>query len=207
MLCAVFFVVLTCGCGKDQNPKSATDHKIVFSEQRVNNRFDNSELKKQVFDMNKDGVVDLWKYYAYKTSTDSEDTELVIIRKELDLNFDGRVDRIMYYNHKENLIREDIDTNFNGRIDRIHHYDNMNLVRTEFYRAKCNKMEIDGTHNPTVNPDMLRFYRQGVMTREELDEKCDGNHESVIIYNPNGEIAQIGKDANNDGIVETWIRY
>lgn len=197
------------GCsGSDKSSEAATAEKVVLAEIQENMRFDNTELKRQVFDMNNDGQIDLWKYYTHFRKSDTEgEGELIIARKELDVNFDGRVDRIMYYNQKEELVSEEIDTDFNGSIDRIHYYDNALVVKTEFYQKKCNRIKIDGENNPEVFPNLLRFYRQGVLTREELDEKCDGIHESVTIFNADGGIAQIGLDQDGDGVVENWTRY
>ncbi len=182
--------------------------KLNYIEQAQNPRFDNTNVKKQVFDMNRDGNVDLWKFYAYKKMSDTEgDGDLLIIRKEVDLNFDGRVDRIMYYNQKENLTHEEIDTNFDGVIDRIHYYDNGMIIRTEFYQKEKNRVMIDGENNPEVNPDFVRYFRQGVLTREETDEGCDGYRELITLFNAEGNIAQVGYDDNDDGVIERWVRY
>ena len=61
--------------------------------------------------MNRDGKVDMWKFYTIKQGLEQDaPPEYVLIRKELDLNFDGRVDRIMYYDAKETLALEEIDS-------------------------------------------------------------------------------------------------
>ena len=204
---AVFLSVLS-GCSEsERTTETAADH-VVFREVQEHRRFDNTDLKRQVFDMNNDGQVDLWKFYSYFRKSDSEgEGDLLIVRKELDVNFDGRIDRIMYYNQKEELVREEIDTDFNGSIDRIHYYDNSLVVKTEFFQRKCNQIMIDGENNPEVYPNLLRFFRQGVLTREEIDEKCDSVHEAVTIFNAEGGVAQIGLDENNDGVIENWPRY
>ena len=93
------------GCSGSDKSSSTAAGRMVFKEQKENLRFDNTGMKRQVFDMNSDGQVDLWKFYTYKKTSDEEgEGELIIVRKELDLNFDGIVDRIMYYNQKENLM-------------------------------------------------------------------------------------------------------
>ena len=184
------------------------DGNIQFKEKKVNARFDNTGLIRQVFDMNHDGVVDLWKFYEVKKASDDEtDGQRLLIRKELDMNFDETVDRIMYYNQKENLIREEIDANFNGSIDRIQYYDNGLIVKTEIYSADCNSVAIDGKDNPQVRPNLVRHYRKGLLTREERDDACDGVRETITIFNDKGEVSQIGYDHDGNGIVEQWIRY
>lgn len=210
LICMAIVLFAIPGCNKKApQERNANDElRMTYNEPTPNLRFDNTNMRRQVYDMNNDGTVDLWKYYSFKKTSDTEgDGEIVIARKELDLNFDGRIDRLMFYNQKENLIKEEIDTNFDGIIDRIHHYDNNLIVKTEFFQASCNQVEIDGQNNPEVHPNLIRFYRQGVLTREEIDVACDGTRENVIIFNANGEIAQTGQDNNGDGIIEIWTRY
>ncbi|MBQ9816195.1 MAG: hypothetical protein IJM59_01830 [Proteobacteria bacterium] len=197
-----------CSNSDKSSETAANNRRLVYEEKNANQRFDNTDMVRQVFDMNHDGQIDLWKYYSYKKTIDVEGKgELIISRKELDLNFDGRIDRIMFYNQKENLIKEEIDTNFDGNIDRIHYYDNGLIVKTEFYELKCNSIQIDGESNPETNPNLIRFYRQGVLTREENDAACDGKHETVTLFNAEGEIVQVGLDEDGDGVIENWIRY
>ena len=192
------------GCGSSGTQGA---QKLNFVEQNENLRFDNTDVKRQVFDVNHDGQVDLWKFYAYKKLDDVEGPgDLLLIRKELDLNFDGRIDRIMYYNQKEELVSEEIDTNFDGTIDRIHHYDKAILVSTEFFQSEGNRVAIDGVNNPTVYPNMVRFFRNGKMTREEPDAEGDGLRERYVLFDVEGKISQIGHDDDGDGVVEYWER-
>ena len=196
------------GCSGSDKSSSTAANRMVFKEQKENLRFDNTGMKRQVFDMNSDGQVDLWKFYAYKKASDEEgEGELIIVRKELDLNFDGVVDRIMYYNQKENLMREEIDTNFDGIVDRIHYYDNGLVIKTEFYQEDCNRFAIDEINTAEVHPNLVRVFRQGVLTREEVDVSCDGKREVVTVFNAEGDIVQIGMDENSDGIIEKWLRF
>ena len=194
------------GCASSKKDASDMNH-LTFIEAYENPRFDNTDLRRQVYDMNGDVKVDLWKYYMLKPmAKDETKMEYILVRKELDLNFDGRVDRIMYYNLKENLIREEIDTDFNGTIDRVHYYDDSMVIKTEFYQLTCNSVNIDAIGDPS-NPDLVRHYRKGVLTREETDGQCDGVVEYVTIFNAEGKIAQIGEDNNQDGVIDKWIRY
>lgn len=203
LLISVMLSVTACASSKK-------DAKMMsYKEARENLRFDNADTKKQVFDINGDAQVDMWKFYRYHKTADTEGIgELMIIRKELDVNFDGRVDRIMYYNAKEELTREEIDSNFDNHIDRIYHYDSGLLIKTEFYRKLCNAMLIDEPMpGGTRYPDLIRYYRKGIMTREEIDEKCTGHSTNVTIFNAEGTVTQTGEDLNGDGIIDIWTRY
>lgn len=182
--------------------------KINFAELQENLRFDNTDVKRQIFDMNRDGRVDLLKFYAAKqTYSDDAAAKYALIRKELDLNFDGRIDRIMYYDAKEALIREEIDADFDGKVDRISYYSDGLIVKTEIYSDQCLQIVIDGQDTPEVHPMTTRHYRKGIFTREEHDALCRGKLDSVFIYNEKGELSQTGLDRNGDGIIEEWIRY
>ena len=192
------------GCAASQKDAE----KINFTEVKENLRFDNTDIKRQVFDMNRDGKVDMWKFYTIQQGLEQDaPPEYVLIRKELDLNFDGRVDRIMYYDAKETLALEEIDTDFDGRIDRVSFYDNGLIIKTEIYSAQCRQIVIDAPSNEQVFPISTRHYRKGIFTREETDTKCRGKLETVTIFNDKGEVSQVGYDHTGDGIIDEWIRY
>lgn len=186
---------------------SKAPEKIIFKEARENKRFDNTHYKRQVYDMNHDGNVDMWKYYLIKQKFDDATPEYTLIRKELDLNFDSRIDRIMYYDAKETLSYEEIDTDFDGYVDRISYYDNALIVKTELYSKQCGLIEIDAPTDEKVFPISTRHYRKGVFTREETDTKCKGKLETVTIFNEKGEVSQVGHDYTGDGIIDEWIKY
>ena len=62
-------------------------------------------------DMNKDGKPDAYQFI--KTVDDTSH----IVRKEVDVNFDGKVDLIRVMDDKGNLVEERLDSDFDGRID------------------------------------------------------------------------------------------
>jgi antitoxin component YwqK of YwqJK toxin-antitoxin module len=180
----------------------------TYEEKYVNTRFDNSNIAhRQLLDMNRDLVVDLWKFYEKKQSSDEEQGELVLIRKEVDGNFDGRIDSILYYNEHEALIREELDTNFDGEVDVVRYYSNSQLAKVENYSASQANYKIDEAGDVTAVPSSTRFYRKGVLTREEVDDDLDGKLNVVIVFDANGKIVQKGFDHNGDGQINAWERY
>ncbi|MBQ1925169.1 MAG: hypothetical protein II767_08700 [Proteobacteria bacterium] len=204
-LCTLGLMMSACS-NSQKETETAADGHVVYTDVESCSRFDNSEMRVQVFDMDRDGHVDLWKFYSNKQAADEDTGEYVISRKELDLNSDKRVDRIMFYNQKENLIREEVDSNFDGDIDWAHIYDNGILIRTEFYSIDCNRKALD-SDTSSLKPNLVRVFRKGVLTREDLDPHCDGIIDRVTIFNVDGDIAQIGVDDNNDGVIDEWVRY
>ena len=81
---------------------------------------DPSPIRLHTRDTNRDGRPDVWQYY---------DTEGVLLRVDVDTNFDGRSDvQESYWNG--HLIRRESDRNFDDRIDRIDDFDAMTGART-----------------------------------------------------------------------------
>lgn len=180
----------------------------AYRDVRTSTRTDDGHLIRQVYDMNGDGRIDLWKFYASMQKTDQEGApERVLVRKEVDINFDGTIDRIMYYSQNEDLVSEEIDTNFDGIIDRIQYYTNGFVVKTEVYTADCNRVRVDSEERPEVNPNLTRHFRKGVLTRESFDSKCSGKEEMLTIFNEKGEVSQIGYDRDADGVIDQWVKY
>ena len=56
------------GCAASQKDAE----KINFTEVKENLRFDNTDIKRQVFDMNRDGKVDMWKFYTIKQGLEQD---------------------------------------------------------------------------------------------------------------------------------------
>lgn len=192
------------GCGGTARDVTQGAYRDVRTNQRTNG----DHLIRQVYDMNGDGRIDLWKFYDSLQKTDQEGApERVLVRKEVDINFDGTIDRIMYYSQNEDLLSEEIDTNFDGIIDRIQYYTNGFVVKTEVYTASCNRVRIDGEERPEVTPNLTRHFRKGVLTRELFDSKCSGKEEMLTIFNEKGEVSQIGYDRDSDGVIDQWVKY
>lgn len=208
-LILLMMAIQLAGCASASNARDEDNRRVgTYEEKYVNTRFDNSNIAhRQLLDMNRDLVVDLWKFYEKKQSSDEEQGELVLIRKEVDGNFDGRIDSILYYNEHEALIREELDTNFDGEVDVVRYYSNSQLAKVENYSASQANYKIDEAGDVTPVPSSTRFYRKGVLTREEVDDDLDGKLNVVIVFDANGKIVQKGFDHNGDGQINAWERY
>lgn len=209
----IFFLLLAillfmAACASSGTSSQQSRRVGTYEEKFVNARFDNSEIAhKQLLDMNRDLVVDLWKFYVNKKSSDEEKGELILVRKEVDGNFDGRVDSILYYNDHEELIREEMDTDFDGYVDAIRYYANAQLAKVENYDSEKTRFQIDGEPRSSLVPASTRYYRKGVLTREELDDDLDGRLNTVIVFDATGKIVQKGFDQTGDGQIDAWERY
>lgn len=151
------------------------------------------------FDLNKDKRADLWKIYKHKTTNGKRNLELV--RVEIDLNGDGKIDVRRFYKDN-NKIREEFDLDFDGRFDVIHFYDdNGNLFKKAYFMRSRNPQR----------PDLIKYYevvgtkkdKKVVLVRKERDDNLDGRID-YWEYWENGVLERIGRDTDYDGNVDVW---
>src|SRR6185437_9819006 len=88
--------------------------------------FDPSCCTKREFDLNKDGKPDAYQFVKVV------DGEPVIIRKENDVNFDGKIDLVRIMNEKGELSEERLDNDFDGKIDLVVFFEKGIIVRKEY---------------------------------------------------------------------------
>jgi len=82
------------------------------------------------FDLNGDKKADVWTYTITVKGEDGKDVERVS-RKELDINWDGKVDISRNYDEREQISREALDLDFDGKVDQVNYYEKGKLVRKE----------------------------------------------------------------------------
>jgi len=160
--------------------------------QRDASRFDDSDKEIQKFDLNGDKVPDVWKVFA-KAAGGGADPKLVLVRKEVDVNFDGRVDVWQYFDDKGRIGKDEMDLNFDSRIDVVTYYEKGKVVRREV------NAEFDGP------PDLFKYYEEGALVRIERDADNDGRIDTWEFYE-GGALARVGQDRDGDGQADTWTR-
>jgi len=211
LLCVLLLVIFVfAGCASTKSAEREDEGRRfgTYEEKYVNTRFDEEDTAhKQVYDMNRDKIVDLWKFYAAKKAADEDEAKLVLLRKEVDANFDGRVDMILYYNDKEELIREEIDVDFDGFVEFVRYYSGSVISKIEYFTTERSRYVIDQFGNNPGLPNVTKLYRSGVMTREEIDANLDTHLERVTVYDAKGHVLQVGEDTTHDGQIDTWTRY
>lgn len=131
-------------------------------------------------DTNKDGKPDSWYYEK------TVEGQIVIVKKEIDQNFDGRIDIERFYDDEGQLTRDTVDMDFDGKIDVSGFYEGGKLVRKEKDKGH------DGT------PDLFRHYKDGVLLRLEADTDDDGVIDYWEYYK-NGALTRSGSDEDGDG--------
>jgi len=145
------------------------------------------------FDLNHDGKPDVWTYTIVAKGPDGKDYDK-LVRKELDVNSDGKVDITKLYDEKEQVAQESYDLDFDGKVDQINHYEKGLIVRKERF--------LDGTQG---KPQLWIYYEKGKITRKERDTNGDGKVD-YWEYWENDQVDRIGEDLDGDGTVDRWTK-
>ena len=143
-------------------------------------------FRKVTLDINSDFKPDVFNYYRIGEG----DEEKLLVRKEIDLNFDGTVDVSQIWKDGE-MTQEQIDADFDGRVDWIDFYDQGERIRAEWDTS------FDG------RPDLIRYYEAGKLARVEMDTTGDRQIDYWEYYE-DGVMQRSGWDLNADGKVDKW---
>ncbi|MFZ5443250.1 MAG: hypothetical protein ACOZQL_24800 [Myxococcota bacterium] len=144
------------------------------------------------FDLNKDKKPDVWTYTVMGKNAEGKEVERVS-RKDLDINWDGKVDIARQYDEKEQISREALDLDFDGKVDEVIFYEKGIVVRKERYLSSSEK------------PALWLFYEKGALVRKERDNNGDGKVD-YWEYWEGGQVDRIGEDLDGDGNVDKWTK-
>jgi len=144
------------------------------------------------YDFNHDGKTDVWTYTVLETGPDGT-ARSRLVRKELDINWDGRVDIRRSYTAAEELEKEALDLDFDGKVDQTNTYDKGQVVRKE------RDLNYDG------RPDEWVLFENGKRVRKERDSNADGRVD-YWEYWENDAVERIGEDLDGDGKVDRWTK-
>lgn len=133
-------------------------------------------------DLNNDGVVEIINYYRQTTP----ETRL-LMRKDMDLNRDGRVDISSTFNEAGRLVQEQMDSDFDGKVDWIDEYGDGRRTVTK----------VDTDFNGTF--DMVKYFENGMVRRKERDTNADGKVDFWEYLDERGNVIQTGQDIDGDG--------
>ena len=188
LLCVAATLLIGAACSGGSGARGrgfpARDHVM-----RGADRYPNEGLSIVKADLNKDSIPDV--YSVYQEEEGKDDPVRKLVRKEIDVNFDGSVDIWRHYNKAEALIREELDYNFDGRVDAVNFFDKGALVRKEM------DVEFDQA------PDVFKFYKSGELVRIERDTDNNGQVDHWEYYE-RGNLDRIGRDQSGDGKVDIW---
>jgi hypothetical protein len=180
------------GCASTQStgPRSGTQ---TAEEMEGIRSHQEGTLTVKMFDLFHTGRPDVWEYYETLTDPATGQTHLRLVRKELDLNDDGRVDVIRYYDENDRVVKEELDLDFDGKIEEVIYFDD---------RGTPSRKEMLG---PDGKPRLWKYYENGKLAREERISKTTGKVESWE-YWVDGKLDRIFvvSDDASGGVLKEW---
>jgi len=136
---------------------------------------------------------DVWNYYReIPDPKDPSAPKRVLVKKEADLNFDGRKDITREFDEEGTLSREEADLDYDGKLDQINVYDKGVLTEKHVYRAGGDKVFI------------WKYFEEGKMVRMFRDDSGDGRPDYCELWYAGEKLSKVGKDTNNDGECDYW---
>lgn len=193
-LVACSFLVLAGCSGGRQSTKEEAKEAESGSERLAESISQSRRGDEKVteFDLNHDKKPDVWSFTVPAKSEDGKDYDR-LVRKELDINWDGKVDIRREYGEKEQVQRESLDLDFDGRIDQVNFYEKGGIVRKE--------RDLDYNQKP----DLWIFYEKGKIVRKERDTNSDGKVD-YWEYWEKDQVDRVGEDLDGDGNVDKWTK-
>ena len=182
--------------GLNAMPSDNPNHVFAWMVPGVDpiDRARQADLQVKTYDMNRDGKSDIFTFFRRSPDAQSSGKLVeVILRKEVDLNQDGRIDVVHVYDASGHLIEELDDLDFDGKADEISYFKEGTLQRKELY------FKFDG------KPDLTKYYAAGHLVRTEADRNHSG-HIDTWEYYENDALQRVGTDTNGDGKVDQWER-
>ena len=183
----MLFLLFACGASTSKvDPKSAAETVANTPKPPiVTNEATEEGLRCQKIDLNIDGKVDVWNYYRDRTGATP-----LLLKKEIDLNWDGNKDIVTTFTQDGHIQKEEMDQDFDGQFEWIDHYQGNKRVMSEI------DTDVDGKY------DLFRFYEGDKVRRKEQDTNGDGIIDFWQHLNEQGEVTKIGRDLDGDGIMD-----
>jgi hypothetical protein len=180
-----------CGCAADRGVQKAEQPEARPAPRPIRPERASAE-KVTEKDTNADKKPDVWVYTVEERGADGQSRQRMV-RKELDINWDGRVDITTYFDVREEREREAMDLDFDGKVDSVYFYEKGLNVRRE------RDLNGDG------RTDVWAYYEKGKLARKERDSNGDGRVD-YWEYWENDQVDRIGEDLDGDGNADKWSR-
>lgn len=136
-------------------------------------------------DLDGDAKANVTNFYRERA-----DAPKLLMRKDVDLNRDGRIDVRTTYDDAGLRTQEEMDGDFDGRADWVDHY----------IAGKRAYSEVDTDFNGTF--DLFKYFENGVCRRKERDTNGDGRVDFWEYLDDKGNVTKTGRDIDNDGQME-----
>jgi hypothetical protein len=142
-------------------------------------------LVEQLIDINGDEQADVFNFFRERSKA-----ARLLVRKEVDLNWDGKVDVRTWFDEDGQIEKEEMDGDFDDRVDWVDHYKGGRRVMSE----------IDTDYNGSL--DLFKYYDNGTLRRKERDTTGDGRIDFWEYIDPNGQVLRTGRDLDADGVMD-----
>lgn len=146
------YVIKKYDINKDKKPDIINVFKKIPVEGGKRGDFD-LKIHVKMMDLNRDTKIDVWRFF---------DENGAVIKEELDLDFDGKIDAADYYLNGI-VRRREIDFQFDEKTDVWKHFDEKGMLIL---------IESDTTGNGKI--DYWEYYNKAVIERIEKDTDGDG---------------------------------
>lgn len=196
---AVVTALTACASTKGQAPGTDQPADAVVTSEAKPGGFSQPEAGQGIteVDTNGDQRTDLVKIWSGPPNAVPEKEDgtpgVDLLRKEVDLNHDGKVDVWSWYGSEGEVSRQAYDLDFDGRIDVIAHYEKGVVIRKEVFQSYREE------------PDTFKFYEKGQLQRVERDRNGDGRIDTWE-YWEGEQIDRVGEDLDGDGNVDKWVK-
>ena len=147
-------------------------------------------LLESAIDLDGDGVAEIKNYYKERA-----DAPRLLVRKEVDMNRDGKIDVISLFSVSGQLETEQMDSDYDGSFDWTDHYQDGVRVMSEY------DSDNDGKSN------VFKYYLRAedgtvYLDRKERDENGDGRIDVWERFDATGAVLRMGRDTDGDGKVD-----
>lgn len=184
-LLLVVAVLSLAGCPKKSKPEAGPKQgPTVIDDFRIVEKTLPDGLVLQEVDTDNDDKPDVFNTFQPRTNAPR-----LLVRKEVDLDLDGKVDQISYYNDDGEMEREERDRDFDGHFDWTDHYQDNRRVMTEVDSDRDGKM------------DVFSYYEGEPprITRKERDTNGDLKIDIWERFDDKGVVTRTGRDTDGDG--------
>ncbi len=178
-------------CASTQGAEKTGDSEGEKLSENIRQKQNGNE-KVTEYDLNGDKKPDVWSYTVLTKGPDGKEVDR-LVRKELDLNWDGKVDISRTYDDREQIQREALDLDFDGKVDQVNYLEKGIVVRKERDLAAGGK------------PSLWLFYEKGKLVRKERDTNGDGKVDYWEYWEAD-QVDRIGEDLDGDGNVDRWTK-
>jgi hypothetical protein len=173
---------LQLGCGKDATSGTTTalgkDGKLASVDRPL--RCDTKGRRAVEVDLNQDGKPDVRKVYGKGPEGE------VLVCREADLNYDGINDVVYFYDDIGRVVRDEVDLDKDGKIDIISTYIDGKIVKQELdtnsdgvidsvrYLENDLPIRFEADTDGDRRIDHWEYYEDGKLVRIGMDKSGDG---------------------------------